>query len=139
MLNVIYKLASSVIANRLKTVLNRIINEDQKCFISRRFIGESIRLIYDILFETKEQNIPGLLLSIDFQQAFDSVSCKFISKTLDYFNFGPSFKNGLIFFKTGLNRVYSKTDFFLSFSIYKEGADRVTQYPHIFLPFVPKF
>ena len=86
MLNVIYKLASSVIANRLKTVLNRIINEDQKGFISR-FIGENIRLIYDILFETKEQNIPGLLLSIDFQQALDSVSWKLISKSLDYFNF----------------------------------------------------
>ena len=92
LLNVIYKLASSVIANRLKTVLNRIKNEDQKGFISGRFIGENIRLIYDILFETKEQNIPGSLLSIDFQQAFDSVSWKFISKTLDYFNFGPSFK-----------------------------------------------
>ena len=74
LLNVVYKLASSVIANRLKTVLNRIINEDQKGFISGRFIGENIRLIYDVLFETKEQNIPGLLLSIDFQQAFDSVS-----------------------------------------------------------------
>ena len=32
----------------------------------------------------------------------------------------------------GLNRVYSKTDFFLGFSIYKDSADRVTQYPHIF-------
>ena len=91
LLNVIYGLASSVIANRLKTVLNRIIYEDQKGFISGRFIGENMRLIYDIIFETKEQNIPGLLLSIDFQQAFDSVSWKFISKTLDYFNFGPSF------------------------------------------------
>ena len=43
-------------------------------------------------FETKQQEIPGLLLSVDFQQAFDSVSWKFIAKTLDYFNFGPSFK-----------------------------------------------
>ena len=98
MLNVIYKLASSVIANRLKTVLNRIINEDQKGFISGRFIGENIRLIYDILFETKEQNIPRLLLSIDFQQAFDSDSWKFISKTLDFFNFGPSFKKWINIF-----------------------------------------
>ena len=78
MLNVIYKLASSVIANRLKIVLTRIMNEDQKGFISGRFKGEIIRLIHDIVFETKEQNRPGLLLSIDFQHAFDSVSWKFI-------------------------------------------------------------
>ena len=74
--------------------------------ISGRFIGENKNLIYDILFETKEQNIPGLLLPIDFQQAFDSVCWKFISKILDYFSFGPSLKTGLIFFKTGLNRIY---------------------------------
>ena len=74
LLNVIYKLASSVIANRIKTILDKVIHEDQKGFISGRFIGENVRLIYDILFETKQQDIPGLLLSIDFQQAFDSVS-----------------------------------------------------------------
>ena len=76
LLNVIYKLASSVIASRLKNVLHKLIHEDQKGFIAGRFIGENIRLIYGILFETKQQEIPGLLLSVDFQQAFDSVSWK---------------------------------------------------------------
>ena len=64
----------------------------QKGFVAGRFIGDNIRLIYDILFETRQQEIPGLLLSIDIQQAFDSVSWKFIDKTLHYFNFGPLFK-----------------------------------------------
>ena len=66
LLNVIYKLASSVITARLKTVLHKLIHEDQKGFISGRFIGENIRQIYDILFETKQQQLPGLILSIDF-------------------------------------------------------------------------
>ena len=101
LLNVIYKLASSVIASRLKNVLHKLIHEDQKGFIAGRFIGENIRLIYDILFETKQQKIPGLLLSGDFQQAFDSVSWKFIAKTLDYFNFRPSFKKWIKTFQNG--------------------------------------
>ena len=58
LLNVIFKLASSVIANRIKSVLNKIIHEDQKGFISWRFLGENIRLIYDILYETKRQELP---------------------------------------------------------------------------------
>ena len=101
LVNVIYKLASSVIATRLKSVLHKVIHDDQKCFISGRCIGENIRLIYDTLFETKQQEIPGLILSIDFQQAFDSVSWKFIHKTLDYFNFGPSFKRWIGIFQNG--------------------------------------
>ena len=60
-LNVIYKLASAVISNRLKKVLNNIINENQKGFIAGRFLGENVRLIYDVLFESKKQNLPGLL------------------------------------------------------------------------------
>lgn len=102
MLNVVYKMASSVIANRLKSVLQNVIHQDQKGFISGRFIGENVRLIYDILFETKQENIPGLLLSIDFQQAFDSISWKFIKKTLNYYNFGPSFKKWISIFQNGI-------------------------------------
>ena len=92
---------SSVIANCLKSVLDKIISNDQKGFISGRFKGENIRTIYDILFETKQQNIPGLMVSVDFQQAFDTVSWKFIEKTLDYFNFGPSIKKWIKLFQTG--------------------------------------
>ena len=102
LLNVIYKIMSSAIANRLKNVLNNIIYQDKKGFISGRYIGENIRLIYDILFETKQHNMPGLLLSIDFKQAFDSISWKFIHKVLDYYNFGPSFKKWIKLFQTNV-------------------------------------
>ena len=105
LLNVVYKLASSVIANRVKQTLQDIIHENQKGFIAGRFIGENIRLIYDVLFETKQQNIPGLILSIDFEKAFDTVSWKCISKTLDYFNFGESIKNGYTFSRKEQKRV----------------------------------
>ena len=78
LLNVVYKMASAVIANQLKSTLDELIHENQKGFISGRFIGENIRLIYDVLFETKNRNLQGLILSIDFEKAFDTVSWKFI-------------------------------------------------------------
>ena len=93
---------SSAIANVLKSVLNKLINQTQKGFISGTYIGENIRLINAILFETKQHNIPGLLLSIDFQQAFGSISWKFIHKVLDYFNFGPSFKKWIKLLQTNV-------------------------------------
>ena len=90
LLNVTYKLASSCIANRLKSKLNILINEDQTGFVSGLFMGENIRCLYDVLQFTETNNIPGLLMLIDFQKAFDSISWPFIQKVFRFFNFGDS-------------------------------------------------
>ena len=44
-----------------------------KPFLPGRFIGENTRLIYDLLHFTEKENVPGLLVFIDFQKAVDSV------------------------------------------------------------------
>ena len=93
LLNTVYKIASGSIANRIKRVLNKLISTEQTVFIEGRFIGENTRLMYDLLQFTEEQNIPGLLLLIDFEKAFDSLSWSFINKVLKIFNFGPSIIN----------------------------------------------
>ena len=93
LLNTIYKIASGSIANRIKHSLNKLISTDQTRFIEGRFIGENTRLVYDILHYTEEKNIPGLLLLIDFEKAFNSLSWSFINKVLNLFNFGPSIRN----------------------------------------------
>ena len=87
-LNNIYKIAASCIAGRIKTVLPKLIHEDQKGFVKGRFIGDNIRLMYDAIFYSELHNVPGLLLTIDFEKAFDCVAWSFIEKTLVKFNFG---------------------------------------------------
>lgn len=42
LLNVVYKVASGCIANRIKSLLDKLINKDQTGFIKGRFIGENI-------------------------------------------------------------------------------------------------
>ena len=42
-----------------------------------RYIGENIRLLYDTLIYTEKESIPGRLLMIDFERAFDSVAWSF--------------------------------------------------------------
>ena len=122
LLNVIYKLASSVIANRLKLTLDKLINGDQKGFISGRFIGENVRLMYDILFETKNQDIPGMILSIDFEKAFDTVSWKFIKRVLQYFNFGPSIISWINIFQKGSESCIIQNGFMSDFFNLKRGC-----------------
>ena len=62
-----------------------MIHTDQTGFIAGRYIGENIRLIYDIMQNTEQNNVPGLLLSVDFEKAFDSVSW-----SMEFFGFGNS-------------------------------------------------
>jgi hypothetical protein len=68
--------------------LPNIIHESQKGFLKGRYIGENIRLLYDTIMYTNKQNIPGMLLTVDFEKAFDSVSWSFLENCLRFFNFG---------------------------------------------------
>ena len=42
---------------------------------------------------TSSKNIPGLLVLIDFEKAFDSISWSFIYKVLTYFGYGMNIVN----------------------------------------------
>lgn len=68
---------SNVIATRIKNVFPSIIRHNQTGFIKDRFIGETVRSIFDIMDFTVDENIPGLLIFIDFQKAFDSLEWDF--------------------------------------------------------------
>ena len=89
LLNCDYKIATKAIASRIKTILPKLISDDQTGFIKNRFIGENIRLIDSVIKYTAAKGIPGLLLFLDFEKAFDTLEWSFIHKTLRYFGFGP--------------------------------------------------
>ena len=134
LLNVCYKLASSCIAERIKSVLSTLINSDQTGFIPGRYIGENTRLIYDILHYTEEKDIPGILLLIDFEKAFDSVSWDFIKKVLDFFNFGPSITKWInTFYKNITSSVTQNCCLSDSFEIQRGCRQGDPLSPYIFL------
>ena len=53
LLNTDYKIAAKALANRIKSVLPSIINNDQTGFMKNRFIGENVRLIDCIIPQRK--------------------------------------------------------------------------------------
>ena len=99
---VVYKLASAAIAERLKSTLPHIILSHQSGFLSGRSIADSTRLVYDLMSHTEKNKILGLLMLIDFEKAFDSVSWNFVYKVLDFFGFNNDFINWIKLFNNNV-------------------------------------
>ena len=89
LLNSDYKLFTKVIAMRIQSAMDILINPLQKGFLKGRNISEIIRLIDDSLYTANYYKTPGLMVSIDFKKAFDSISKSSIINSLKIFNFGP--------------------------------------------------
>ena len=88
LLNFDYKLLSKTISFRVTEYLPKLIHHNQSGFVKGRFIGDSIRVLQDIMLYSLEKRLPGLILFIDFEKAFDTIEWKFIWKALEKYNFG---------------------------------------------------
>ena len=88
LLDVIYKLIAKVISIRINRVIDKIVHKNQTGFIKGRFIGENTRLIADLMDYCMIDNIEGIMLAVDYRNAFDSIEHDFIWFSLEAFNFG---------------------------------------------------
>ena len=87
--NTDYKIYSKVLAMRLQQVIHKLVSHDQVGYIKGRNINDHIRFIDDIINYSKIKNLSGLLVSLDYRKAFDTVCKKSIIASLNKFNFGP--------------------------------------------------
>ena len=92
LLNQDYKLIAKTLAIRMKKHLEHIIHPDQTGFINNRYIGQNIVRILDLMEFTEQEKIPAVIMSIDYEKAFDCVEWKYIDKVLEHFAFGPDFR-----------------------------------------------
>ncbi len=93
LLNTDYKIIAKHLATRLQAVLPSIINDDQWGYLKGRFIEQHIRLLENVTFCTKLKQFPDILLSIDFEKAFDSLNWNLLFETFKHVNFGDIFIN----------------------------------------------
>jgi hypothetical protein len=78
---------------RIIKVIDKLISHDQTAYVKGRYIGENIRTVHDVITYLNTRKLPGMLLLIDFEKAFDTVKWPMIDRTLSFFNFGESFRN----------------------------------------------
>ena len=84
LLSTLYKIISGVIGNRFKQFLPKIIALGQEGFVDGRYMGEVTRLLYDTIYDAySTKGKTGIIMSIDFEKAFDSVSFSFMEKVIE--------------------------------------------------------
>ena len=91
--NVIYKIISKVIANRLKPLLNSIISETQGAFIANRLITDNVLIAFESLHHMTTSCLGKksfMALKLNMSKAYDRVEWAFLEKIMIKMGFKAS-------------------------------------------------
>jgi hypothetical protein len=94
--NVLYKVVSKVLANRLKKVLPELISPTQSAFVPGRMISDNVLIAYEIthyLLNKNEGDCGYAALKLDMSKAYDRVKWSFSHKMMERMGFGVQWIN----------------------------------------------
>ena len=86
-----YKILSKLLTNRLASILPQLIGSDQHGFVKGRYIGDNIFELYSIVAQANNSGEAGMIMQLDIEKAFDSVSWNYLYEVLMHFSFPDSF------------------------------------------------
>ena len=90
-----YKLASCVIAQRIKPAVNHIVGRQQKAYIGNNNMYKFLHMIINLINMMSHCNNSkkhALILLIDFKKAFDSIDQAFMQSFLKMLGFGDDIR-----------------------------------------------
>jgi hypothetical protein len=67
----IYKLITKVLTIRIEPFAQKLISEHQTTFIKGRNIMTGVKILHEIMHETKRRKETGIILKLDFEKAYD--------------------------------------------------------------------
>ena len=91
LLDVDTKILSKSLVEKLKNVLPELISSNQTGYVKNQCMSESSRLISDVIEMCNILDIPGYLVTMDIEKAFDSLDHDFLLFAIKKFGFGKNF------------------------------------------------
>jgi len=88
--NVIYKIITKIIANRLKPLLPSLISVEKMSYVEGHHILDGIIHVHEIIHSLKLTKFPGMILKLEFSKDFDKLNWNYINRILLAFGFSPT-------------------------------------------------
>jgi hypothetical protein len=92
------KLFTKILAIRLWPWIHELVNPCQSAFIQGRLIHDNFFLVRAQTKLFKHKKVPALLLKLDLQKAFDSISSEFLLEVLEAKGFGGKWRDWIACF-----------------------------------------
>ncbi|XP_013717736.1 uncharacterized protein LOC106421439 [Brassica napus] len=90
--NIVYKLISKIVANRLKPILSKCVSPNQAAFLKGRSLGENVILATEQIKDYNKSTChKSAMLKIDLRKAFDTACWDFVIKVLEAQQFPAMF------------------------------------------------
>jgi hypothetical protein len=83
LLNISFRIFMKVLTNRLAGVAQRVIQPTQSAFVPRRNIMEGVIVLHETMHELHTKKKSGVILKIDFENAYDKIKWPFVKHVLE--------------------------------------------------------
>lgn len=134
--NVLMKIITKVMANRMKDLLDKVVSDSQSAFIPDRLISDNIMISYEVMHYLKRKKVGKdgyMALKLDMSKAYDRIEWEFLKAILLKMGFSQWWVYLVLQCVTTVGYVISHGTYEMGPIVPTRGIRQGIRCPHIYL------